>query len=252
MNGVIYFIMNINLLIMLGNWGLLEPYLFMGMHHETLVNTWNAHNPSVLLELHHNPPPPQGKGKGSRNCVRHRIGHCLSVRPDKPKRATCVIPYQIQWKRLSVDAPPATRVVKFLRPKVMSVRQAVRLLEHGQTDTRTDGSDSMTSTADAGGNEDRLQTDDLDTPSPCPLPDMLTAKPAHYINETYFQILSITIFRSRYFCWPVLVRRMSCHSLETQSVWLTITSSARCKITKSEMHVSTAGTLDWRLKVTGP
>ncbi len=35
----------------------------------------------------------------------------------------------------------------------MSVRQAVRLLEHGQTDTRTDGSDSMTSTADAGGNE---------------------------------------------------------------------------------------------------
>ena len=42
--------------------------------------------------------------------------------------------HTLSWKCLSVDAPPATRVVKFLRPKILLTN-------------------SITSTADAGGNK---------------------------------------------------------------------------------------------------
>ncbi len=73
----------------------------------------------------------------------------------------------LKWKRLSIDAPPATCVVKFPRPKVLLpwwidthrrmdpyLKQFSRETTELQTDrhTRTHRTDSITSTAEAGGN----------------------------------------------------------------------------------------------------
>ncbi len=46
---------------------------------------------------------------------------------------------------------------RILTQNFVSVRQAVCLLEHGLVDTWTGGIDSMTSTADVGGNKIRLK-----------------------------------------------------------------------------------------------
>ncbi len=78
----------------------------------------------------------------------------------------------LQWKRLSVDLPPAfpsCTVLLHDSPFVMKdtdthayitnihdlpvslIAMAVRVFTHRQTDTQKDGTDSITSTADAGG-----------------------------------------------------------------------------------------------------